>query len=67
MRYTWAEQSGTAYSVETVIGFVQRDIVYMCCMLVHTYTTQNQSKCIGIQTMSMLPSYSDIPSSNVGY
>ena len=25
---------GTAYSAETVIGFLQRDIVYVCCMLV---------------------------------
>ena len=48
---TGLEQSGTAYSAETVIGFLQRDIVYACCMLVvhnstaslslHTYTTQN--------------------------
>ena len=37
MRYR-AEQSGTAYSAESDIGFLQRDIVYVCCMLVHTTT-----------------------------
>ena len=52
MRYR-AEQSGTAYSAETVIRFLQRDIVYVCCMLVnisaHVHYTQIS---IGIQTIN---------------